>query len=132
MTDQEIKDLRELCEKASSKPWTARLLSSQTYIVGPVNSIGRPTICDFPRHPDGVLGRDIAEANALFVEAARVALPRLLDEVEELRKALERHGIHHYGCQSLKNAYGDRFVAVSSTDSAYNCGLAAALRSTGE
>jgi hypothetical protein len=69
--------LRELCEKATPGPWEARLDRYDPVIV----SAGS----NWPRGDDEAHATAYVPADAVFVAAARSAVPALLAEVERLR-----------------------------------------------
>jgi hypothetical protein len=64
MTPEELKKLRELCEKATPGPWP----------MSAVKMILKDAAQD---------GRDV-DADAYFIEAARTAMPALIDYIEAL------------------------------------------------
>ena len=79
MTTEELKRLRELCEKATKGEWYEDCGCVE-------DSCGMATIATCGH---GGIVIDQYRADARFIAAARTALPALLDEVERLRKALK-------------------------------------------
>lgn len=83
LTDEEIKRLRELCEKATPGPWESTGYDDHPGDQGwYVNAL----------QPGGAVAVALpynrrAEADHLLIIAARTALPRLLDEVDRLKEA---------------------------------------------
>lgn len=61
MTQKELNRLKRLCAAATPGPWS-----------GKIDQIGRIN----------------KKADSLFIAAARDALPRLIDEIEDLRQAM--------------------------------------------
>lgn len=101
MTDEEIKRLRELCEKATPGPWFAGSWSGRCY----VNHLHSREICEYEHTKDtsgenskcvsidndlymGLIGWDDYGTvlrnsyTAQFIAEARTALPKCLDQNE--------------------------------------------------
>lgn len=84
LTDAELDELRRLCERAAPPPWRAMVegrdhTSGDSFIM-----IGR----EDDRDEDMYVSRDSGPASASdldFIAAARNYLPRLVDEIIELR-----------------------------------------------
>jgi hypothetical protein len=74
--------LRELCEKATPGPWEARLDRYDPVIV----SAGS----NWPHGDDEAHATAYVPADAVFIAAARSAVPALLAEVERLRAERDR------------------------------------------
>lgn len=83
LTPQDIKRLKELCEKAWPAPWTAK---QAEYIDG-------SGFAGFWKIWDADNEHDISECptkgNAEFIAAARIALPALIERVEKLERVAE-------------------------------------------
>lgn len=77
MTTEELQRLRELCDQATPGPWAARPTNAGTGLFTPSDE----WIC---------WEWDIENHNAAFIAASREALPKLLDEVERLKKIIAR------------------------------------------
>lgn len=92
LTDAEIHELRQLCERATPAPWRAMVegrdhSSGDSFIM-----VGR----EDDRDEDMYVSRDsgpAAHTDLDFIAAARNYLPRLLEELEELRA--ERGDVQH-------------------------------------
>jgi hypothetical protein len=84
LTDAELAELRRLCERVSPAPWRAMIegrdhTSGDSFIM---------TGQEDDRDEDMYVSRDSGSARAAdleFIAAARNYLPRLLDEIAELR-----------------------------------------------
>jgi hypothetical protein len=84
VTTEELKRLRELCEKATKGEWYEDCGCVE-------DSYGMATIATCGH---GGIVIDQYRADARFIAAARTALPALLDEVEKLKRVIaEAHNI---------------------------------------
>lgn len=87
MTKDERDALRQLCEAATPGPWVSFQEDSA------IEAEEGGAICHIAHHaylPTAMRrNEDWSHANAAFIAAARTALPKLLDYVEELEKKLE-------------------------------------------
>ena len=89
VSDAELDELRQLCASATPEPWRAMVegrdhSSGDSFIM-----IGR----DDDRDEDMYVSRDSGPASASdldFIAAARNYLPRLVDEIAELRRQREK------------------------------------------
>ena len=89
VSDIELDELRKLCASATPAPWRAMIegrdhSSGDSFIM-----IGR----DGDRDEDMYVSRDSGPASASdldFIAAARNYLPRLIDEIAELRRQREQ------------------------------------------
>ena len=86
MTTDEIRELRELANAATPGPWTVGKDIYGRYAIwfsddGVSCSVART-------ERNGWLTEDGWQANDDFIAASRLAVPRLCDEVEELRRQL--------------------------------------------
>jgi hypothetical protein len=107
LTDAELDEIRERAEAATPRPWFVRFLDDDYA----ANLIGVSTVEDRgdegPRWPD-FSGRDLIAGtliqfpipyvgiedtrwheNAAFIAHARMDIPRLLDEIQELRRQID-------------------------------------------
>ena len=88
VSDAEIDELRRLCADAAPAPWRAMIEGRDHSAGDSFIMIGR----DDDRDEDMYVTRDSGPASASdldFIAAARNYLPRLIDEIAELRRACE-------------------------------------------
>lgn len=88
ITPEELAELRELCEKATPGPWEVDRVACthvQSGRRGVASTGGYSTNLE-----DWEKVKDENEDNAKLIAASRTALPRLLDEVERLRKVVDQ------------------------------------------
>ena len=96
MTPEELKIIKERCNKATPGPWRAcqegtcscSQIWSQSADV-PVAEVTRVEWGD-PGLPYGEIPEKIAEANSLFIAYAREDIPKLLVHIKELESRLPR------------------------------------------
>lgn len=84
MTPDELKRLRELCEKATAGPWKSDYCGDVWTISGEVPHVNDGGMELFQGIGTTTRGPD--NGNAAFIAAARTAVPALLDEVERLEE----------------------------------------------
>jgi hypothetical protein len=88
VSDAEIDELRLLCAQATPAPWRAMVEGRDHSAGDSFIMIGR----DDDRDEDMYVTRDSGPASASdldFIAAARNYLPRLIDEIAELRRQCE-------------------------------------------
>jgi hypothetical protein len=88
VTDAEIDELRRLCAHATPAPWRAMVEGRDHSAGDSFIMIGR----DDDRDEDMYVTRDSGPASNSdldFIAAARNYLPRLIDEIAELRRTRE-------------------------------------------
>ena len=88
VNDAEIAELRRLCAAATPAPWRAMVEGRDHSAGDSFIMIGR----DDDRDEDMYVTRDSGPASASdldFIAAARNYLPRLIDEIAELRRTCE-------------------------------------------
>jgi hypothetical protein len=88
VTDAEIEELRRLCDQATPAPWRSMVQGRDHSAGDSFIMIGR----DDDRDEDMYVSRDSGPASNSdldFIAAARNYLPRLIDEIVELRRACE-------------------------------------------
>jgi hypothetical protein len=88
VSDAEIDELRRLCAHATPAPWRAMVEGRDHSAGDSFIMIGQ----DDDRDEDMYVTRDSGPASASdldFIAAARNYLPRLIDEIAELRRACE-------------------------------------------
>lgn len=111
MTEQRIKELRELCEAATPGPWARNEQGEEEY-----DDIGSAQ----NGHHVAYVGS--TDANAKFIMEARTAVPELLDENErlhaELAKAEHYRDFNAAGCADLENQLA---AAQAERDAAVKC-----------
>jgi hypothetical protein len=92
MTDERIRELKKLCEEATSGPWVQR--GSDRKIVG--NDDKGICVCQTP-NMWGFGSLDETHNNAAFIAAARTALPELLErEMPVTVKKVTREKLEDY------------------------------------
>ncbi len=74
ITDQRIRELRELCGKATPGPWRIN-------ITGHALTSEKETVC---------FDEELRNVDIAFISASRTAIPELLDELDAAEKALRR------------------------------------------
>jgi hypothetical protein len=88
VSDAELDELRRLCARATPAPWRAMAEGRDHGAGDSFIMIGR----DDDRDEDMYVTRDSGPASASdldFIAAARNCLPRLIDEIAELRRKCE-------------------------------------------
>jgi hypothetical protein len=83
MTDQEIKEIRERCDKATPGPWECHDLG--------------PTLVEMPKSKPAQVYKWV---DADFIAHARKDIPKLLGEVVRLKEALKKIAKHEYSDSS--------------------------------
>ena len=91
MSDR-LSEIRARAEAATPGPWVAEREDDYEWTV--VGSTYEPDC----RYVIADCGFDSPQSNATFIAHARADIPYLLAEVERLRAALGRIGIHATGC----------------------------------
>jgi hypothetical protein len=86
MTDKELEEIRLRCNAAASEPWIS-------FVEGRDHTSGSNFIKTGPSDKRGndieLTGATIADQD--FIANARQDIPRLLDEIQRLRKILKEH-----------------------------------------
>lgn len=85
MTKEELKRLRELCERATSGEWYWQNISYQ--FNGPDRPFAKTEYGII--HLDGLLGNDWKVEDREFIAAAREAVPKLIEEMERKSGAID-------------------------------------------
>ena len=100
ITDAELQQLRELEQAATETPWAVggRAQDADAGVVAGGRNIWQGRWATDITSP----GADLSDADAKLIAAARNALPRLLDEVERLRK---RNALLEGKLQAERNAH---------------------------
>ena len=81
LTSEELKAIRERCEKATLGPW--RWADDKLH--APQEVLMEALLCNWE---DAYV--DVGKADAAFIATARSDIPALLDTVDELRRLLRR------------------------------------------
>ena len=85
ISDDELKEIKELCDKATSGPWIS-------FIEGRNHTSG----CNFIRTSDEDIELTGATGNDQdFIASCRQDIPRLIDEINRLKKLLDDNNIDY-------------------------------------
>lgn len=84
MTDQELKHLRDLCDKATPGPWNTIMDGDGKH--SGVENRNQEIVPRYTPYEDSGIYK---EEDAEFIAESRTVIPKLLDEVERLRETLK-------------------------------------------
>lgn len=88
LTPEQIKELRELCEKATPGPWEMTPTSAG-YLINSGDQRITSAICYYDDEGFPTAEPCVHGSEAQFIAAARTAMPQLIAEVKRLREALD-------------------------------------------
>lgn len=92
ITPTELKAIRERCEKATQGPWEAHIQTGPYRTRNYAGKVKAPV--PIGEHSSFRVHLNLLyEGDVHFIAHARTDIPRLLDEVERLRKALDRAAV---------------------------------------